>query len=948
MNRAQRHTLFVLAALLVAGLAALTPAAAQDTGEIELAIEPNATGVEPGETQTYEVVVEGADSGISAYDGVVLNLSDPSVGDIVGFNEQFNESAGFTSSNSEIRNDNTTLYLEAVTGETFAAPGGEAVIATLDVQTAADAVGGDTTAVEFDTTATQSVADFDSVAPYNISGFQGASLTVSTLGADQITLAIEPGTAELQPGEVQTYEVVVEGADSGIGAYDGVVLNLSNPEVGDIVGFNEQFDESAGFTSSNSEIRNDNTTLYLEAVTGESFTDPGFETVIATFELTALPGANDGDTTALEFDTTAAQSVADFDSIEPYSIVEFREANASLSVEFPAALELSSVEAPEAVQITDSLEVDYTVENTGDSTGTESAVELVVDIVGPTVEDTDTDVTVGPGSSVDGTLVFDEFEGLGPGVTIDYTVQLADFGDSVSGSTTIAEGEPAAALSNLDIAGQGVDANITAGETESVSVDITNSGSIAAEFTMSMAVSTDGTDPIVEAEQSSPGVDPGETETVVFEEVTDQLGVGDYVVELVASSVGADDVVFGDLLVTEPASVPALSNLDIAGQGTEAVVTEGETEPVSVNITNAGAGAGSFEVAIDIIPEGGGRGTQTTISTDVLAPGETETVVFETVTGRLDVGAYTVELTAGGELVSGDLAVEKSQESESQLSNLDIDGQGSAATVVEGEAADVGVEVESVGDAAGAFDVALEISTVDGDPAGGSEQTTGTLAPGEAKTLVFEDVTGDLSPGGYTIDIVTDTDSVFGAMTVVDDGNDTSLLSDLNIAGQGTVATLLTGEDAAVTVDVTNVLESSDAFEITLQAGGGTGTTQTTDVLEPGGSETLTFTGVAGDLGTGQYDVVVTSGETQLTGSLTVTVGVDVTGDGNVASDTTGDGLLNDIDGDGEFAIFDVQALFNYFEDDIVTNSPELFNFDGATPPKMSIFDVQALFNQLG
>ena len=79
--------------------------------------------------------------------------------------------------------------------------------------------------------------------------------------------------------------------------------------------------------------------------------------------------------------------------------------------------------------------------------------------------------------------------------------------------------------------------------------------------------------------------------------------------------------------------------------------------------------------------------------------------------------------------------------------------------------------------------------------------------------------------------------------------------------------------------------------------------------------------------------------------NISIGVDIDVTGDGNPATDTTGDGLLNDLDGDGEFDVFDVQALFNNLNDDAVTENVDLFDFndDG----DISVFDVQALFEEL-
>jgi surface glycoprotein (TIGR04207 family) len=83
-------------------------------------------------------------------------------------------------------------------------------------------------------------------------------------------------------------------------------------------------------------------------------------------------------------------------------------------------------------------------------------------------------------------------------------------------------------------------------------------------------------------------------------------------------------------------------------------------------------------------------------------------------------------------------------------------------------------------------------------------------------------------------------------------------------------------------------------------------------------------------------------------GAVTVTEeSVDVNGDGNLSKDLDGDGYHEDVDGDGEFSIADVQVLFNYLESDEVQNNADLFNFDGEEPADVTIGDVQVLFQML-
>jgi len=70
----------------------------------------------------------------------------------------------------------------------------------------------------------------------------------------------------------------------------------------------------------------------------------------------------------------------------------------------------------------------------------------------------------------------------------------------------------------------------------------------------------------------------------------------------------------------------------------------------------------------------------------------------------------------------------------------------------------------------------------------------------------------------------------------------------------------------------------------------------------------------------------------------------DVNGDGNPAQDLDGDGLFEDVDGNGEFTVGDVQVFFDNRDADAVQDNAELFNFDGDEPASIGVSDVQVLF----
>ncbi|ERH09570.1 MAG: hypothetical protein J07HX64_01329 [halophilic archaeon J07HX64] len=62
--------------------------------------------------------------------------------------------------------------------------------------------------------------------------------------------------------------------------------------------------------------------------------------------------------------------------------------------------------------------------------------------------------------------------------------------------------------------------------------------------------------------------------------------------------------------------------------------------------------------------------------------------------------------------------------------------------------------------------------------------------------------------------------------------------------------------------------------------------------------------------------------------------------------DLNGGGLHRDIYGDGQFDIFDVQALFDDLDSQVVQDNSDRFDFSGNGGP-VTIFDVQALFGDL-
>jgi len=96
------------------------------------------------------------------------------------------------------------------------------------------------------------------------------------------------------------------------------------------------------------------------------------------------------------------------------------------------------------------------------------------------------------------------------------------------------------------------------------------------------------------------------------------------------------------------------------------------------------------------------------------------------------------------------------------------------------------------------------------------------------------------------------------------------------------------------------------------------------------------------DLDSEAYDSQFDGATLEIVGELTAP---DLTGNGQPATDTTGDGKLNDLGGTGEFGINDVQLLFENRNSEDIQNNPELFDFSDSG--NVGIGDVQALFESL-
>jgi len=181
--------------------------------------------------------------------------------------------------------------------------------------------------------------------------------------------------------------------------------------------------------------------------------------------------------------------------------------------------------------------------------------------------------------------------------------------------------------------------------------------------------------------------------------------------------------------------------------------------------------------------------------------------------------------------------------------------------------------------------------------------------------VVVDDADGGV--GVYSMTVAVDDPSV-ASITDADLSGVSENLTDVQIAEDGSSATI-----EAVLVD-TNDTGSVTLGTVTVESAAEGTTTVSLDVAE------------LGDESGNAYEVTATSGATLEASTLVV-------GDSDApAQDPDGDGVYEDVNGDGSVDVLDVQTLFADRDGSVVQNSPDAFDFNG--DGEFSLLDIQTLF----
>lgn len=196
---------------------------------------------------------------------------------------------------------------------------------------------------------------------------------------------------------------------------------------------------------------------------------------------------------------------------------------------------------------------------------------------------------------------------------------------------------------DISIAEQASNLTVTSAEDVAVEATVTNTGETT--LTQSVIAAVNGTQQTIEPNVTLAGGDTT-TLTLVFDAETGFDGAN--------VTIRSDDTAaMRRLSVTEPTRA-VLSELEIAGQGANATVVNGTSEPVNVTVTNRGEVAGTVDVVATVT----GGESKSLLETVTVAAGVTEHVTIENVTDGLSPGSYTVTVATEASERDGTLRVE--------------------------------------------------------------------------------------------------------------------------------------------------------------------------------------------------------------------------------------------------------------------------------------------------
>ncbi|MDQ2054593.1 PKD domain-containing protein [Halobellus sp. H-GB7] len=349
------------------------------------------------------------------------------------------------------------------------------------------------------------------------------------------------------------------------------------------------------------------------------------------------------------------------------------------------------------------------------------------------------------------------------------------------------------------------------------------------------------------------------------------------------------------------------------------------------SVTHTFSSPGDYDVELTVTDDDGATDTTT----------QTVSVAETAAPANFQISAIDVESpVTQGDAATVSASVENTGDDGTQTVAVAVDGatvDSQGVTLASGASDDVTFEVATDSLSVGDHDVDLstandsasgQLTVTEPEPPADDLETSVSLSPANGESsvggtttyeLVVDDAEGGV--GAYTATVSVDDPSV-GSITDVElQGNPAEETSEANIAADGS--------SVAIDAALMNTADSGSVVVATITVQGeAAGSTSLSTAVEAIADEDATT-----------YAVTGTNGA-----SLTVTE-ITVGNYTSPVTDVDDDGAYEDINGDGEFNIVDIQGLFVNLDDEAVQDNPAYFDFNG--DGTVDVADVQALFNEL-
>jgi len=772
----------------------------------------------------------------------------------------------------------------------------------------------------------------------------------SAAATTDLAVSITDNDNTIEPGETTTVQIAVSNADGGVGAAS-YGIELSDPSVAEIT--------DAEITGSPVEpaIQEDGSSADIRYFQAE--TDDSGGVVVLTVTLQAIGSGstsidivnNSEFNNLVVFDEEGAGYT--FDTVE----------SATLTVNTPP-----SADAGGDQTVTEGETVTLDASASNDPDGDTLSYSWTV------TDDAGTGVSLSDASAAEPTFTAPT---ISEDTTLDFEVEVSDgtATDTDSVSVTVQPSEPAAAdfqVSNLQAPG-----SATQGDAIDVSADVENTGGQSATKAVEFRVDTDGDGEIADEStvtSQTVQLDASNSTTVTFEDVdTSGLGPG----TLTHGVFTVDDSATAQITINAPPEANfQVSNLQAPGSA-----TQGDLIDVSADVENTGGQSATkaVEFRIDVDGDGIGDDDDVVFGQDVeLAPGETTTVEFADVnTSALPIDTFTHGVVTPDDSATAQIEITEPPIAGETTVSLQPGDQTSAVGTT--TTYDIVVDNAQGGVGAGEIRVAVDDASIaeiiDADVADDNASEEVEVAdPGTFVDIeyAFAD-TADTGPVTIaTVTVEGAGEGTAGLSIVPADDNDGVLIFDEDGAGydvtgtdgatfevlpiQFLVDTVNASEKVAVgdTVTVAATVSSDGAVESTqsvellfdVDGDGAAESVETKQVtIGPSGQTQVSFdvqVPADADFGDRSYSVETVADSA---GGVVEFTPPDVNGDGNLPSDADGDGLYEDVNGDGDLNTGDAQALFSNRESAVIQSYLDAYDFNG--DGVVNVGDAQVLFTEI-